>query len=317
MKKLTDILYASYRHPKQSEVLFFPESFRENRINPDYFLRFRKVRRSHHLRWQRFSLRPQKDIKKKSSYTALNSRAFTMIELLLGLVIFSVIALVIYNLFSSGVKLSQRFDSQNEIYKEIRWTFEGMAKEIENMLPYDFASSYSEKFALTGTAHKITFLNAPKDQLAFIEYELIEPGFAHISQTIIGKTIAKNKAETQFRTDYVPVHFLVRREKGFAEYLNGGFDKNKDEEILAANVKAGSLTFRYGYFDAKDGDKSQEMKWKDEWKENKFPAMIRVSMDFVVYDKQHKNAPSQTISFTQDVLIFRGMIHKEKEANSP
>jgi hypothetical protein len=220
---------------------------------------------------------------------------------------------VIYNLFSSGVKLSQRFDSQNEIYKEIRWTFEGMAKEIENMLPYDFTASYPEKFALTGTSHKITFLTAPKDQLAFIEYELIEPSFAHISQTIIGKTIAKNKTETQYKTEYVPVYFLVRREKSFTGFLNESFNKNKDEEVLAANVKAGSLTFRYGYFDQEGDDKNQEMKWKDEWKENKFPAMIRVSMDFVVYDKQHKAAPPQIIAFAQDVLVFPGIIHKEKE----
>ena len=103
------------------------------------------------------------------------TKAFTLVELLLGLTIFSVIGLCVYSVFSGGIRLSGASERQGKIYREARLSFSLMAKEIENMLPYDFSNSYQDKNAFLGEEKQITFLIGNDDGLKAVSYYIVFP----------------------------------------------------------------------------------------------------------------------------------------------
>ncbi len=75
-----------------------------------------------------------------------------MIEALLGLAIFSVIAVTLYSTFWSGIQIDQRLEDR--IYRQASWALEGMARELQNATIYDFSSSYPDINGFLGEKRK-------------------------------------------------------------------------------------------------------------------------------------------------------------------
>ena len=118
--------------------------------------------------------------------------AFTLIELLLGLSIFSVVSLCLYASFSTGIHLSRRSEKNNKIYREIRWALEQMSLDLENAVFYDFSNSYPGKLSFIGEDEKISFLLPSDEGLKVVSYYHMKPSESKIHQTLIGKTYSKN-----------------------------------------------------------------------------------------------------------------------------
>ncbi len=78
-----------------------------------------------------------------------NNHAFTLIELLLGLSIFALIALSVYSVFWGGMRMTRKAKHLNPIYREMRLALDLLSVELENMVPYDFSGSTPQKFAST------------------------------------------------------------------------------------------------------------------------------------------------------------------------
>ncbi len=90
-----------------------------------------------------------------------NKNAFTLIELILGLSIFSIISLCLYGVFSGGIQVNRKSKNQNDFYREIRMSFSLMEKELENMVSYGFsAARYEDKSSFMGSDNQISFINA-------------------------------------------------------------------------------------------------------------------------------------------------------------
>ena len=121
----------------------------------------------------------------------IKQKAFTLIELLLALIIFSMGALIIYGTFSGGLLISQRSEGQGEVYREARISLELMTKELESMVPYDFTASSPEGTALKGDENKISFIVPTENGLKRISYYLISPEQRQIKTTVLGKTYKK------------------------------------------------------------------------------------------------------------------------------
>ena len=225
------------------------------------------------------------------------SKGFTLIELLLGLTIFSVISLCLYSTFWSGIKLSQRSEKNNKVYREIGWTLEQMSRDLENTVSYDFTNSYPDKLAFMGEAKRITFLKTSDEGLKAVSYYLDEPTRAQIQKTVIGKTYQKNVNQVLRSEESQNVRNLVREEQPFIDYVSGATDEGQ-KEILSTGVKADGLKFLYGFFVKED---STEVEWKSSWGENFIPAGLHVAISFVNGD------PSRpALDIQRDILIPTG-----------
>lgn len=230
-----------------------------------------------------------------------NKNAFTIIELILGLGLFAVIGLIVYSTFTIGIRLSRSFDVENEVYREVRLTFDLMSQELENMLVYDFSGSSLENSELRGDQHKIKFLAVVKDELKFIQYSLSKPAESRIYQTIIGDTYAKNVSTTLVNQYNQKINYLIREERRFLDAFEETPVKKPDFEILSTHIQEDSLKFAYGYF---ENEKDAELTWRKDWNLQYLPKVIRVEFDYILdHTEKSKRNDVETLHFSKNVLI--------------
>ena len=231
-------------------------------------------------------------------------RGFTLIEILLALSIFSTIALCIYGTFSGGIRLNQKSEQQNEVFREARWTFQGLSLELENMVSYDFTNSYPNKTAFSGSGEKITFISPSDEGLKVVSYYLMEPPREHVHTTVVGETYSKNVSIVTKYEESAFIYYLVREELSFVDYVNDRQAQASDIEIISTNVVENGLRFYYGYL--KD-EESQETVWQTDWSLGYIPSNIRIEIDFLVNEKKNS---VQTLH--QDVLVPAGFLGVEE-----
>jgi len=234
--------------------------------------------------------------------------AFTLIEVLLGLTIFAIIALSLYNTFASGLLLERRSKTLGRVYREATWSLNRMAEDLENMLPYNFAGSYPEKTAFSGDEKKTTFLLGSNEGLKVVSYYIQTPETATIHKVIIGERTKRNKAITVRKEEReARVAFLVREERSLTDYLQSVVQsQDEDVEIMSSRIKEGGLSFQYAY---KEGQESTaEIEWKSTWKGKEIPAGVRIQMIFLSMDKSNK-----PVSFERTVFIPPGTWGREEE----
>lgn len=220
---------------------------------------------------------------------------FTLIEVLLGISIFSIIAMAVYGTFSGGIRVSHHAGIKNQIYREARWTFDLMARELENMVPYDFSNSYTDRTAFMGSSDEIKFILPTGDGLKVITYALLEPEWGSVHQVIIGRTYQKNVDIISDSGAEEEIDFLVRREMDFADYLAGNTDQK--EEIISSHVQRGSLEFQFGYYN----QETNERFWEDTWQNNYIPSNILIKINFV-----SDSDNSEVIKLQRKVLVSSG-----------
>jgi prepilin-type N-terminal cleavage/methylation domain-containing protein len=206
-------------------------------------------------------------------------RGFTLLELLLGISLFSVVAVCIYSTFWAGVKLSRRSENEGGSYREAHWALEIMAKDMENTVPYDFSSSYPGKTAFEGGENKITFMTSSQDGLKAVSYYLVSPEETRIHQVVVGAVHRKNVGVTVRDERARRPYCLVREERDFVDFLQGGPDGGGTSEVMASNMQEDGLKFSFGYL--KEGEDRLYV-WKDTWQNPYPPRAVRVEMDFFI-----------------------------------
>ncbi len=232
-----------------------------------------------------------------------NKNAFTIIELILGLGLFAVIGLIVYSTFVSGIRLSRSFDVENEVYREVRLTFDLISQELENTFVYDFAGSNPEYVGFKGDQTKIKFLAVVKNELKLIQYSLNKPTESRIYQTIIGDTYAKNVSTTLVNQYNQKINYLIREERSFLDAFEEAPEKKPDFEIISVHIKENSLKFSYGYF---EDEKATELTWRNDWNLQDLPKVVRVEFDYMIdHTEESKKNEIETLHFSQNVLIPR------------
>ncbi|MFH1360893.1 MAG: prepilin-type N-terminal cleavage/methylation domain-containing protein [Candidatus Omnitrophota bacterium] len=230
--------------------------------------------------------------------------AFTLIEMLLGLSIFSLIALSLYGTFSSGMQLSRRSQSTGQIEKEIRWSLERIAKDLNNMAPYDFSRSYPDRLAFSGTMEEVSFLTKTPKGLSCVHYVLKPLEFGSVYKTIVNRKAAK-KSSIMTRYEETRSHFaLVREETPFIDSLQESRSENIEEDILIPRLADEGLQFSFAYVE--NQPEGPTLVWKDVWELSYLPSGVRVSMTMV-----DENQADQTLSIQKDIFIPKGLLGKE------
>ncbi|VAW18015.1 hypothetical protein MNBD_BACTEROID05-139, partial [hydrothermal vent metagenome] len=137
------------------------------------------------------------------------NKAFTLIELLLGLSIFSLIALTVFSVFSSGVRLSHRSELSNKVYREITWSLDLLSLELENMIGFDFSNADSQKQAFRGGEDKIEFIVMTEGGMKRVKYYLKDPQEDQIYATLVGKTYKANQRVDLRKKELEKISYFV------------------------------------------------------------------------------------------------------------
>ena len=231
-------------------------------------------------------------------------RAFTFIETLLGLTIFSIIALSLYSTFSSGMQLSRKSENTNKVYREIRWSLDKISQDLENARPYDFTNSYPQMSAFTGTSDILSFILATETGLKAISYTLQSPESDSIYKTIIRHHASRNASFISRYEEKYSLKLFVREESSLLDYLQPAVEKKVERDILSPNIKEGGLKFSYAYLQG-EGENAKVI-WKDSWKEKQIPAKVRVEIIFIKSDKSQ-----EPLVVKKDIFIPTGFFGEE------
>ena len=226
-----------------------------------------------------------------------NKRAFTLVEVLLAVSLFSIVAVTSYSIFWSGMRIGHQTETSKNLYRQAYWSLELMTKELENAVSYDFSASYPDKQAFVGTKGNISFLIEGEDGLKVVRYYLLAEDEGEVHQTIVHYQAYKENVQvTQYINEEEPEFLLIREEVSFRDYLAGHItDHQVNMEILALGVKEEGLIFSYG---VKDDTLSGQYSWYDQWAEAKLPAGISINIRFKDMDGGDKGR-----SFGREVFI--------------
>lgn len=218
---------------------------------------------------------------------------FTLIEMFLGLSIFSIIALCLFGVFRGAMQIKQRSEDQNTILREARWVFLRMDQDLNNMAHYDFSGSTPQMRACAGARDKISFLKLSDEGLSVVSFYLAPPEKIFVHKTLIGVKHRGNRRVVATGQESPPSIVLVREEKPLIDDWQGKESSLEDQEILSANIKKDGLAFFYA-------QTQKEIGWKDLWDQNDLPSGVRIRLSFQTEDSQ------KVLEFFKDVFIPSG-----------
>ncbi len=229
----------------------------------------------------------------------MTKKAFTLLELLLGLSIFSLVATGVYSTYFVGIRLSERAQSQNMVISEINWSLQALSHELESMTFYNFEKSYEDKQAFLGKDDEVAFLLKKDNELYRVRYYLDSSEYGSVVTTEIGKTYTKNVKVENKDVGQERTYNLMREQTLFRDFLSGGSSGAVQKEIISSHVKSQGLSLSYGYFQSKD---DEDIIFKDQWGQSGIPMHVKLEVEFNWGQKDVNNTVLQ-----KDILIPHGM----------
>lgn len=220
-------------------------------------------------------------------------RGFTLVEVLLGVLIFSVIALSLYSSFNAGLKLNKTLDSSMKAQKDALWALQHIARDMEHMVAYDFSNSYPQQKSLTVDQGSALFFISTGQGIRAVRYFLWAPDEGRVSTTALGVTTTQNIQTQNIKTTEDRQWVVAREEQDFKEYFLNGFDPD-DREIMSSSAGAEGLKFLF----AQGGPGEEEILWADHWSKDTLPRGVRVELTV--------QTGSGLVKFHRDVLIPSG-----------
>lgn len=201
-----------------------------------------------------------------------NQRGFTLLELLLSLLIFSIIGTIIYSVFAGGILISRRSEGQGVVFRDGRMALDLLARELENMVDYRGPLPDDQPFVFDGREDEISFLIPTGHGLRRVRYFLEEPAATRIYETVIGRRTARNVNLVFNERKSGRLKYLVREESAF---LLESDDAAAQKQVILTSVKPGGLEFSFGYV---EGVETKTYLWKNQWGQEGIPANVRVEL---------------------------------------
>jgi prepilin-type N-terminal cleavage/methylation domain-containing protein len=195
------------------------------------------------------------------------AKGFTLVEMLLGLSIFALVAVVCYSIFSNGIRINDRAAKSEALYREMNWSLDALALDLENMVPYE--GNKGNWSAFEGSEKSLSLALPTKDGLKKIRYSL------------------KPQPDQS--------QLLVREELPFL-----ASDEAKAEpEILSTHLQPDGLQFQYAQTAKKFG--KNEFVWHNKYSDIHPPAAVRIKLSFL-----NPNQTNTPVTVQKDVFLPLG-----------
>jgi prepilin-type N-terminal cleavage/methylation domain-containing protein len=206
-----------------------------------------------------------------------NSKSFTLIETLLGLAIFSVIAVGLYGVLSGAIKIDGRVKRIHQHAGDVRTAFDIVSTDLENALAYPFVKGSSDRLAFEGGKDSVSFFLPTDGGIVQVDYYAGDIDFGTRKDTKVRRV--KNIRESfEYEKGEKPRQFLVRRSMPLVSLLSGS-GSGVSAQALCGGLSADGLRLRYGLWE-KDAAGIAQLKIEDKWKDNRLPDVIYVELQF-------------------------------------
>ncbi|MCM8798947.1 MAG: prepilin-type N-terminal cleavage/methylation domain-containing protein [Candidatus Omnitrophica bacterium] len=196
-------------------------------------------------------------------------KSLTLVELLLAISIFSVVAVMLYSVFNMGITAWRKMEAVLERYQELRLLLDRMALELHNALDLDIKDFFKDFLPpetvvsdFQGELGKLVFYTLKNGEIRSILYKVEED---------------KEKKEGLA----LSVFTLKRSERKFSPvpFKDGEFQ----EEAVFSLIKE----LKFFYLERKDEGGVLKETWQENWgKEDKekdfLPAQVKISIVFYV-----------------------------------
>lgn len=187
-----------------------------------------------------------------------SSKSFTLIELLIAVSIFAVVAIALYSTFSGGLKVWHRQEKGFKYSHSTRLVLDAMAKELRNAINYSVkqglgAGLEGQGLRFIGDEKSLTFITLMGEEIAKVDY-IFEEG-------VLKKRVVLQKEEFK--------------------------EENQKESVLIENLDG--LSFEYAYKGTGEGF---ELEWRKSWEKEtvsdqpKIPAGVRITLTFDIDGKE-------------------------------
>lgn len=207
------------------------------------------------------------------------NKSFTIIEILISLSIFAVVAVTLYSTFSAGLSVWQRSGDNSDAYQDIRIVFDDMARDLKDMIY--FTKDKESMFIFSGMPGEISLMTLEEGASEKLE--------ANREVVRVTYSFDDTKGElTRQRAD-----------------ITLGFDiKKAEKDILLKGLE--DFKFEYCYY---SGDEDEPYLWQEEWKDEdmKTPRGIKITAFF----KGSKNAKEGS-KITRIIFIPTGILGKKE-----
>ena len=241
-----------------------------------------------------------------------SKKSFTLIELLLGLSIFAIIGSLIYSTYSAGIRVSRKAERDGDVFREVRWTYDLMERDLENAIFFDFSSSYEGRVSFSGSSNQFTCFIGSDQGIRVVTYALMMPDFGEVETTIVNETTQGNVDILESVTEEGNSQYLVRKEISLLEYLQDSEERVEDSvEIIATHIQQGGMALEY----ASRQEESQEIVWQGSWSNNALPPAVQIELTFVAPARSQKET-DKTFRFSKKVLIPAGDWGADEEEES-
>jgi len=168
---------------------------------------------------------------------SLSLTGFTMIELLIAVLIFSIIASVVYSVFSTGTSVWRRTKDATQISMTINSVLEDLAKELRAAVKY---AGKDASLEFTGEKDKIYFCS--------------------LSDTVTDEGQYKEIYRISYYADSGEETETLDLFKRKASLIKGGFEIDDTEErVLVTSLDDFKIEYAYR-------DSMGEVAWSEEWK---------------------------------------------------
>jgi len=213
-------------------------------------------------------------------------KAFTLMELLVAVSIFSVIILCLYAVFAGGIRVWRRQEEGFRYTHTTRLALDKMAKELKNVINYSVPEEGdepgNENLQFIGEGNRVSFM------------------------TILGADIAKVSYffENNEGGDNVLKRVAVLQKEGFSE-------EAQKEEILVRYLS--EVSFKYV---SEGGESASPVTWKDSWvagdgeQEATIPKGVMATLVF----KEDEEEQGEAEIFKKAIFIPIGTLEEREES---
>ncbi len=204
--------------------------------------------------------------------------AFTLIELILGLIIVSVLGVSVFTAFFTAIKMQTKTENLGRFYGEGRFAINRMADEIENMIFYT-PKDPKQNF-LSSTDDHLTLLENGADGLKVIRYYIGQPDYGKIVKTTMGQVFSSMPQSIVVQSsEGQKAYALIREETPLVDYWQNQPHENAKTQIVTNQIASqDSLRFSYAYSPPKES-KKKGYEWKDSWDKDALPAGVRIQLE--------------------------------------
>lgn len=222
--------------------------------------------------------------------------AFTLVEVLLGLIVAGIIGTIVYQVFWSGVRLQRQLKQRHDNYIELLLADQVMTRDFANAISIDLSISYPDVQAFDGKKTSVSFWTVGEQGIKRVRYYGGLLNFGKATATIIGGRI-DNPRGIRAGGKNLPIEFLLRQELSVSEFSND-LKPSTTAQIVAAGLTKGTFNCRYGTIERRESSEEPTIKFRDTWASNELPDLVRCSLN--VYDAQN---PKRKTNFVRDFYL--------------